>query len=170
VPNDHNWGFDAKIHYIFPNTPYSEGKTLPVTWYDGGARPPAEVTKLLEGKKLPGQGSVVIGTKGTMLIPHVGNPELFPKKDFADLKIQKVEEINHWHSFIDGARGSGPMPSANFSYAGPLSETVLLGGVATRFPKETLKWEAEKLSFSGNEKATALIRKKYRKGWEVDGL
>jgi len=170
VPNDHNWGFDAKIHYIFPNTPYSEGKTLPVTWYDGGARPPAEVTKLLEGKKLPGQGSVVIGTKGVMLIPHVGNPELFPKKDFADFKIQKVEGINHWHSFIDGARGAGPMPSANFSYAGPLSETVLLGGVATRFPKETLQWEAEKLSFAGNEKATALIRKKYRKGWEVEGL
>ena len=169
-PNDHNWGFDAKIHYIFPKTPYSEGKTLPVTWYDGGARPPAEVTRLLEGKKVPGQGSIVIGTKGTMLIPHVGNPELFPKKDFADFKIKKVEGINHWHSFIDAARGAGPMPSANFSYSGPLSETVLLGGVATRFPEETLKWEAEKLSFAGNQKATALIRKKYRKGWELEGL
>ncbi|MFP6886001.1 MAG: hypothetical protein VB997_00510, partial [Opitutales bacterium] len=64
----------------------------------------------------------------------------------------------------------GPAASANFAYSGPLSETVLLGGVATRFPGETLKWEAEKLAFAGNDKATGLIRKKYRKGWEVEGL
>ena len=168
-PNKDNWGFDAKIHYTFPNTPYSADKTLPVTWYDGGARPPKEVQALLEGSKLPGQGSIVIGTKGTMLIPHVGHPQLFPKKDFADFKIEKVSAVNHWHSFIDAARGEGNA-SANFDYSGPLSETVLLGGVATRFPGETLKWEAEQLAFAGNEKATSLIRKTYRKGWEVEGL
>jgi hypothetical protein len=88
-PNKDNWGFDAKIHYIFPKTKYSQGKNLPVTWYDGGQRPPESITSLLEGKKLPGQGSVIIGTKGVMLIPHVGMPELFPKKDFADLEIKK---------------------------------------------------------------------------------
>ena len=112
----------------------------------------------------------MIGTKGTMLIPHVGHPQLFPKKDFADFKIEKVPAVNHWHSFIDAARGEGPAASANFSYSGPLSETVLLGGVATRFPDETLKWEAEKLAFDGNDKATGLIRKSYRKGWAVEGL
>ncbi len=169
-PNKDNWGFNAKIHYTFPNTPYSADKTLPVTWYDGGARPPKEIQALLEGKGLPGQGSIVIGTKGTMLIPHVGHPQLFPKKDFADFKIEKVPAVNHWHSFIDGARGEGDAPSANFDYSGPLSETVLLGGVATRFPGETLKWNAEELAFADNEKATSLIRKTYRVGWEVEGL
>ncbi len=169
-PNDHNWGFDAKIRYLFPKTPYSDGDTLPVTWYDGSARPGPDVTKLLEGDRLPGQGSVVIGTKGSMLIPHVGHPRLYPKKDFADFKMPKVEGQNHWHTFIDAARGEGPAPSANFAYSGPLSETVLLGGVATRFPLEELKWNAEQLAFAGNDAATALIRKKYRKGWEVEGL
>ena len=53
-----------------------------VTWYDGSAKLPQEVISLLEGNKLPGQGSVIIGTKGTMLLPHVGMPSLFPKKDF----------------------------------------------------------------------------------------
>ncbi|MBG28550.1 MAG: oxidoreductase [Opitutae bacterium] len=168
-PNKDNWGFDAKIHYTFPNTPYSADKTLPVTWYDGGAHPPKHVQALLEGKGLPGQGSIVIGTKGTMLIPHVGYPQLFPKKDFADFQIEKVPKVNHWHSFIEAARGEGKA-SANFDYSGPLSETVLLGGVATRFPGETLKWEAEDLAFADNEKATSLIRKTYRQGWEVEGL
>ena len=105
-----------------------------------------------------------------MLIPHVGHPRLYPKKDFADFKMPKVEGQNHWHTFIDAARGEGPAPSANFAYSGPLSETVLLGGVATRFPLEELKWNAEELAFTGNDAATALIRKKYRKGWEVEGL
>ena len=170
APNKDNWGFDARIHYLFPKTKYSAGKNLPVTWYDGGQRPPPEVAALLEGKKLPGQGSVIIGTKGVMLIPHVGMPELFPKKSFSDFVIEKVEGTNHWHDFIDAIKGTQPIPSANFSYSGPLSETVLLGGIATRFPNETLKWNAEKLSFDGNEEATALIERKYRKGWEVKGL
>tara|TARA_B100000925_G_scaffold282060_1_gene254506 strand:+ start:3269 stop:4591 length:1323 start_codon:yes stop_codon:yes gene_type:complete len=169
-PNRDNWGFDAKIHYLFPSTPYSVGDTLPVTWYDGSAKPPQEVISLLEGKKLPGQGSVIIGTKGTMLLPHVGMPSLFPQKQFVDLKIKEVEGSNHWHEFVDAVLGNGPMPSANFDYSGPLSETVLLGGIATRFPQETLIWDAPKLSFKGNSKATALVSKSYRKGWEVKGL
>ena len=170
APNKDNWGFDAKINYVFPKTKYSEGKNLPVTWYDGGQRPPANVTSLLEGKKLPGQGSVIIGTKGVMLIPHVGMPELFPKKDFADVEIKKVEGESHWHQFIDAVRGKGPVPSANFSYSGPLSETVLLGGIATRFPEEELIWDAPALTFKGNKEATGLVRRKYRKGWSVKGL
>ena len=50
----------------------SPGTTVP-------PKPPQEVISLLEGNKLPGQGSVIIGTKGTMLLPHVGMPPLSPK-------------------------------------------------------------------------------------------
>jgi hypothetical protein len=170
VPNKDNWGFDAKIHYIFPKTPYSKGENLPVTWYDGTARPPKEVADLLEGKKLPSQGSVIIGTKGVMLIPHVGMPSLYPQKKFADHKIEVVQGTNHWHEFINAVRGTGPKPSANFEYSGPLSETILLGGIATRFKSETLVWDAPSLSFKGNPDATAMVKKKYRKGWEIKGL
>jgi predicted dehydrogenase len=170
VPNQDNWGYNAKIHYIFPKTAYSEGKNLPVSWYDGSARPSEEVTDLLDGKKLPSQGSVIIGTKGTMLLPHVGMPSLYPRKKFADHKIELVEGTNHWYEFIEAVRGTGPKPSANFEYAGPLSETILLGGIATRFKDETLIWDAPSLSFKGNSKATSLISREYRKGWEIKGL
>ena len=170
VPNKDNWGFDAKIHYIFPKTQYSEGTNLPVTWYDGSARPPKEVTDLLEGKKLPSQGSVIIGTKGVMLIPHVGMPSLYPQKKFTDHKMEVVQGTNHWHEFIDAVRGEGPEPSANFKYSGPLSETILLGGIATRFKNETLQWDAPTLSFKDNADATALVSRKYRKDWKVNGL
>lgn len=169
-PNNDNWGFDAVIHYTFPGNQYSKNKTLPVTWYDGTAQPPARIINLLEGQKRPSQGSIVVGTKGVMLIPHVGMPKLFPEKKFKDHKIEIVEKMHHWHSFIDAVRGEAPSPSANFDYSGPLTETVLLGGIATRFPKQELFWDAPNLSFKDNSKATALVKKKYRKGWEVKGL
>lgn len=169
-PNRDNWGFDSKIHYLFPQTQYSVGKELPFTWYDGNASPAQKVVDLLEGTKVPSQGSIVIGTKGVMLLPHVGMPSLYPKKKFPGTPFKIVEGVNHWHQFIDAIRDSGKKPSAHFDYAGPLTESVLLGGIATRFPNQTLTWDAEKLSFKGNEKATELISRKYREGWEMDGL
>ena len=34
-PSRWNWAIDAVIQYDFPGTQYTEGKTIPVTWYDG---------------------------------------------------------------------------------------------------------------------------------------
>lgn len=99
-----------------------------------------------------------------MLIPHVGLPKLFLEKIFKDHKIELVEKMNHWHSFIDDLRGEAPLPSANFDYSGPLTETVLLGSITTRFPKHELVWDASNLSFKDNTQATALVKKKYREG------
>ena len=169
-PNKDNWGFDAVIHYTFPGNQYSKNKTLPVTWYDGTAQPPARIINLLEGQKRPSQGSIVVGTKGVMLIPHVGMPKLFPEKKFKDHKMEIVEKMHHWHSFIDAVREVGPRPSANFDYSGPLTETVLLGGIASRFPKQELIWDAASLSFKNNTAATELVKKTYRKGWKIKGL
>ena len=59
---------------------------------------------------------------------------------------------------------------SNFAYAGPLTEMVLLGCLATRFPKTTLQWDAAKLKVTNEEKANQFVRKTYRKGWEVEGL
>ena len=59
---------------------------------------------------------------------------------------------------------------ANFDYAGPLTEAVLLGSVASRFPKTTLEWNAKKLKFTNVKEANQYVRRDYRKGWEVKGL
>ena len=60
--------------------------------------------------------------------------------------------------------------AANFDYAGPLTETVLLGSLATRFSKTTLQWDAKKLRFTNVSEANQYVRRRYRKGWEVKGL
>ena len=169
TPNDHSWANNAVVHYIFPGTAFSEGKTVAVTWYDGDQRPPAEVQALLGSRKLPDQGSIFIGTKGVMVLPHVSRPILLPDEQFTDFKMPDVKGSNHWGQFVEACRGNGKT-SANFDYAGPLTEAVLLGGIASRFPKTTLDWNAAKLTFSNQAEANQFVRRAYRKGWEVKGL
>jgi hypothetical protein len=47
---------------------------------------------------------------------------------------------------------------------------VLLGSVASRFPKTTLEWNAKDLKFANEPAANQYVRRAYRKGWEVAGL
>ena len=169
APGRWNWAIDAVIHYVFPGTQYTEGKTIPVTWYDGDRRPSQDVQSLLGDKHLPDQGSIFLGTKGVMLLEHCGRPALFPLAQFKDFKLPHDSGSSHWKQFTDAVLGEGKT-SAPLSYSGPLTEAVLLGGVATHFPRTTLDWDAARLQFTNHAEANQLIRRTYRKGWEVKGL
>ena len=168
VKGSHSWNINAKIHYVYPGTKYTADKTVEVIWYDGNQRPPADVQQRI-GRGLPGQGSVLFGTKGHMIIPHVGKAILLPEDKYKDYKRPEIKGVNHWKSFINAVRGEGKT-SANFDYSGPLTEAILLGGIATRFPKEELNWDPEKLAFFNNKEATSYVKREYRKGWEVKGI
>ena len=168
APNQWNWALDSKIHYLFSGTEYTAEKTLPVTWYDGAQKPPADIVELLGGKKLPGTGSLFVGTGGVMVLPHYGRPQLYPDAKYKAFVQPDAGEANHWGQFVEACQGKG-QTTANFSYAGPLTESVLLGGVASHFPQTTLKWDSKHLKFDLTE-ANQLVRRKYRQGWAVKGL
>jgi hypothetical protein len=110
-----------------------------------------------------------VGTKGTMLIPHIGWPDLHPKSDYAGLEFPDVGRADHWLQFVDAILGK-EKTSTGFEYSGPLTEAVLLGSVASRFPKTTLEWDAAALKFSNVEAANAHVRRANRAGWSVAGL
>jgi len=183
APDRWNWAVDAKIRYVFPGTRFTADKTVAVTWYDGDQQPPADIMALIkdptadvprpDGRKRPGtpidQGSIVIGTKGVLHIPHVAIPKLFPVATFKDFPLPDVENGHHWSQWAEACTGIGKT-STSFDYSGPLTETVLLGSVAVRFPHTTLQWNAEKLRFDNEKAANAFVRRQYRKGWEVAGL
>jgi len=168
APNEWNWALDSKIEYTFPGTPYTQDRIIKVTWYDGAQKPPAEIRALLEGDDLPDTGSIFVGVNGTLVLPHVSRPLLYPDKKFRDFKMPQVASHDHWGEFVEAARGNGKT-SAGFSYSGPLTEAVLLGGVASRFPKTTLQWNSAKLEFDQTA-ANQLVRRQYRAGWEIRGL
>jgi len=51
--------------------------------------------------------------------------------------------------------------TAPFSYAARLTETILLGVIAGRFPNKTLHWDNEKARFA-EEEANAFLDAPYR--------
>ncbi len=169
APTQHNWAINTIIRYVFPGTPYTAEKTVNISWYDGDERPSQDIQALVGPRKIPGQGSIFIGTKGVMLLPHTAQPLLFPEAQFKDYPMPKEESVNHYHQFVDAVMGNGKT-STGFDYAGPLTESVLLGPIATRFPNTTLEWNAAKMKFTNSADATKHVRRKYRSGWKVKGL
>ena len=163
--NKEVWTKWCKVSYIFPGNDLTAGPSIPVTWYDGeGKMPPREALGLPETVKLPGSGSVLIGDKGSLIIPHVAPPQLIGEK-VEGHKFEFEEERNHYTSWAHACLGDGEATS-NFDYSGPLTETVLLGVAALRLPGESLAWDAAKGTVTNSPRANALLSKPYRKGWE----
>ncbi len=172
APNAHSWATDAVIHYEFPGTAYTEGKTVKVIWYDGDQRPPAEIQAQLraadgsadeKGAAIPSQGSIFLGTDGVMVLPHISMPKLYGAA--TGREVVKVAGDNHYQQFLKTILGERGNTDASFAYAGPLTEAVLLGGVATRFPKKVLEWDAAKLAFPNVPEANEWVRRPYRAGY-----
>lgn len=166
--NRDNWATDAVVEYTFKGTRYTSGESIKVTWYDGDARPPAAVMALADPSKFPGQGSIYLGEEGVLLHAHGSTPQLFPREKFKGFKMTKLQPRNHWFDFIDCCRNGGStLPTANFDYAGPLTEAVLLGCLASPFPGVELQWDAAALKISNHEQANQLVKRDYRAGWEI---
>ena len=150
------------IRYTFPargNRP-----ALTMTWYDGGKKPPAE---LLDEQEVRGTGSLLIGDKGKMysagdngggykLLGNVTEPKVeFPKAPGS-----------HFTEFARAIKG-GPTAMSNFpDYAGPLTETVLLGNLAIWAGKK-IEWDASSLKAINAPEVEPLIRPEYRTGYTL---
>lgn len=184
APDAWNWATNATIRYVFPGTRFTADQTVAVTWYDGASRPPEEIRALVaspvgmsaasrngnDPDDPHDQGSIIIGTGGVLHVPHVATPKLFPIETFKDYPLPAANDSHHWTDWAEACIGRPSKPAAPFDYSGPLTETVLLGSVAVRFPQTTLSWNTEKLTFANEPAANALVRKTYRKGWDVAGL
>jgi predicted dehydrogenase len=163
--NNEVWAPRAKVSYRFPDTEFTSNTELPLTWYDGQRHKPKRATLgVPTSYRLPGSGSALVGEDGTMVIPHWDMPRLFPEEKFRDYDIPQLEDVNHYTSWVDACLDSGKTTS-NFSYAGPLTEAVLLGAVAIRFPGQRLEWNSSAARITNHAQANARLTKSYRSGW-----
>jgi predicted dehydrogenase len=134
-----------------------------VTWHDGDRRP----KQFAEGK-LPkwGDGTLFVGDKG-MILADYGRKLVLPETDFkgvdGDHSIPK--SIGHHKEWIEAIK-SGGTTTCRFDYSGALTETALLGIVSYRTGK-AFEWDAKELKAKGVPEAEGLIKKTYKKGWEV---
>jgi predicted dehydrogenase len=168
APNDYNWGLNCQVEFVFPGTKYTTDE-VSLTWYNGNKRPPTEVVKQIGEQKLSDQGSIYLGTDAVLYSPYIGPPVVLKDGKVESYKKPDIKGDDHYLQWVEAARGNG-QTSAPFSYAGPLTEMVLLGCLATRFPKTALKWDEKKMQFTNEPKANAFVKRTPRKGWEEKGI
>tara|TARA_B100000575_G_scaffold162754_1_gene130051 strand:+ start:279 stop:1619 length:1341 start_codon:yes stop_codon:yes gene_type:complete len=165
-PNGYGYPEKNIVKYIFPGTSYTT-EELEWIWYDGKGSPRHHDELRLPNKdKLPLQGAMFIGEKGRLLLPHfMERPRLIVNGKYQDIDVKDYDpngdlgvEVNdyerdapkHYHQFINACLGTEKV-SASFSYSARLTETILLGVIAGRFPNKTLHWDSKKAKFKESE-------------------
>lgn len=166
------------IRYEFP----AKGARPAVTvyWYDGGRKPAKpEGVPQEDWDKTGGSGSLFVGDKGYLTAHTYGeNPRLLPESLMNDYvkpapsirrvstaSVEDISDKDHRMDWINACK-DGPAACSNFDYAGPFTETVLLGTIAARVPGKLL-WDSKKMKFTNSDEATAFVTREYRKGWEL---
>ncbi len=154
----------SKIVYDFPEL---DGRAaVKMVWYDGGNKPTQDLIPD-DKTKVPRTGSLIIGEKGALLSPgdYGGSPQLF------GVEKPEVEYEKSPGHFTEFARAitDGIEARSNFpNYAGPLTETILLGNLAVWAGNGVkVEWDAKNLKSTNLESQTSnLVKPEYRKGWD----
>ena len=138
---------------------------------EGGAMPDSP-DRMIDLKKID-HGAIWEGTKGS-IVADFRSRVLYPFKNGAldYYKPRKKEELlppmgNFQKQWINAAKGS-LKTACNFEYSGNLIETVLVGMVAYRAGRK-IKYNPEKGEVVGDAEANALLSRKYREGWTLNG-
>ncbi len=167
--NKETFPLGCMITYHFPQ----RGAMAPVklVWYDGGLRP-ARPHAIRDGDVMGTNGLLLIGDDG-VLMSDWNQWRLYPEKrgkEFGNPAKKLPRSPGHHNEFVIACKG-GQRAGSNFDWAGPMTETVLLGNVALRaqlredLTKAGLLWDSSKLTFSNHEGANQFLRREYRKGW-----
>ncbi|MCA9188043.1 MAG: Gfo/Idh/MocA family oxidoreductase [Pirellulaceae bacterium] len=150
------------IDFEFPAR--GDRAALKMTWYDGGERPG---TDILGDIKPADSGLMIIGSEGKLYSPNDYGAEydLIGVEEPKDIEFNKSP--GHFNEFIMGIKGEYK-PVSNFpDYAGPLTETILLGNLAVWSGKR-VNWDAQGLKAENAPELDKIIHREYRDGFSVD--
>ncbi|TAL75409.1 MAG: Gfo/Idh/MocA family oxidoreductase [Bacteroidetes bacterium] len=166
VRNDVAFPLSCIIKFRFPAQ--KELGPFDLFWYDGGMKPinPDEISA--EGKSLTGEGMMFVGTKGKIVANFRGeNPVLYSENKPAQAsksapESERQDANNVW---ITAFKNNTQSPGS-FIYTGPVTETILLGGVALRARKR-VEYDSVNMKITNNPDANKFLVREYRKGWEL---
>ncbi|MCJ7467156.1 MAG: Gfo/Idh/MocA family oxidoreductase [Maribacter sp.] len=171
---------------------------IEMTWSDGGIRPshpdiiPADSDI---GGKNSANGVLIIGEKGIISTNINDSSPLMPKlylndgtTDFGpETEPNDEPEYGHQRLWVDACKAGFDSSehrglTSSFDYAGPMTETVLMGNLAIRsyllqkentegkmdfFARKKLLWDGENMRITNLEEANQFVTRTYRKGWEI---
>jgi len=158
----------ALVRFEFP----ARGDMPPVTvnWYEG--MEPPRPDDLEEGRQMgDSEGGVILkGETGKIMHgTYAAEISMIPAS-----KLQEYRQpspslprigVSHEQHWIQCCK-TGERASSDFSYAGPLTEFVLLGNIAVRLGG-SIEWDAKHMKAKGRADADEWIRRPYRKGWRL---
>jgi predicted dehydrogenase len=135
-----------------------------LTWHQGENKP-----EIWRKGGIPrwDNGCLFIGTNG-MILADYDRHVLLPEKDFRDFKrpMPTLPRPSGHHAEWIAACKTNLVTGADFEYSGWLTEANHLGNVAYRVGRR-IEWDAANLVCSNATEANALIRREYRKGWQL---
>ncbi|MDW3191779.1 MAG: Gfo/Idh/MocA family oxidoreductase [Cytophagales bacterium] len=188
----------SRIQLKFPATD-KNASDVTLVWCDGGIKPfipdlvPSDMSLFGGGNN----GTMLIGTKGIMTCNTYGrDPKVFlnsgeileMSKDFGqDNPYAGMPELGHQVAWTDAIKAGFNSKehqalTSSFDYAGPLTESVLMGNLAIRSyqygtlnkdggrdynGRMKLLWDGENMNITNFEKANDFVGRKYRAGWEL---
>ncbi|GAB4107565.1 Gfo/Idh/MocA family oxidoreductase [Echinicola sediminis] len=171
---------------------------IEMTWMDGGIRP-AHPDIIPADHDIGGQdsanGVLIIGEKGIISTNINDSSPLMPKLYLNDGTTEfgpetedfPEPEYGHQRKWVDACKagfGSNEHKglTSSFDYAGPMTETVLMGNLAIRsymlrrensrgqmefYGRKKLLWDGDKMLITNLEAANQYVGREYRPGWEV---
>lgn len=171
---------------------------IEMTWSDGGIRPshpdiiPADQDI---GGTDSANGVLIIGDKGIISTNINDSSPLMPRLYLNDGEVENgpqteedIEpEYGHQRKWVDACKAGFNSPehkglTSSFDYAGPMTETVLMGNLAIRsyllrrensqgkmefFARKKLLWDGENMRITNLEEANQFVGRTYREGFEV---
>jgi predicted dehydrogenase len=160
----------SMVTFKFP----ARGFLAPLTlkWYDGGLIP-APPPEMDPTKQLPDNGTLIIGSKATVLATlYYQSVRIIPEPKMQELApslpaktIPRVEGGKHFEEWARACKG-GPAAGSNFSIASKLTELCLLSNVAVR-ARRSLEWDATAMKVTNVPEANQFLTKQYRPGFGV---
>ena len=168
------------ITFEFPANEWRPG--LKFVWYDGGQRPDDEVMPTRDEivKKLnkdpkkykpPTSGCVIVGEKGKLFSPDDYGAEFFVTTDIAQPEVKFTESPGHFVEWVEAIKGGKPAMSNFPDYAGPLTETILLGNLAVwaadQGEGKKIEWDAKNLVATNAPEVMHIVKPTYRAGYTL---
>jgi hypothetical protein len=145
--------------------------TLPafdLYWYDGGMRPFTTPDLEAAGKTFEREAMMFVGEKGRIVAGFRGekpvlyaNGTTFTEEPLAAARSGQDSNDVWINAFKNNTQSPG-----SFLYAGPVTETILLGGVALRSGKK-VEYDTVNMKITNAPEANKYLVREYRKGWEL---
>jgi len=181
----------------FDATPKTKSR-IELTWSDGGIKP-SHPEIIPPNSDIGGtdskNGVLIVGEKGLISTNINDSSPIMPKlwlydgtTEFGPEVEEKTEpEYGHQRKWVDACKAGFNSAehkalTSSFDYAGPMTETVLMGNLAIRshmlrrenekgkmefFARKKLLWDGENRRITNLEEANQFVGRTYRPGWEV---